>query len=85
MLRGYSTIPDWFSSENQGAGVALTSLSGAVFGEYAWNIDGKNRAAHSATPQVEERRLPQFLATRGTWSGRRLARRSNVSTKRGFG
>jgi hypothetical protein len=29
----------------------LAGLSGAVFGEYAWNIDGKNRAALSATPQ----------------------------------
>lgn len=29
----------------------VASLSGAVFGEYAWNIDGKNRAAASATPQ----------------------------------
>ena len=31
----------------------VASLSGAVFGEYAWNIDGKNRAAHSATPQFD--------------------------------
>ena len=29
----------------------VSSLSGAVFGEYAWNIDGKKRAAASATPQ----------------------------------
>ena len=29
----------------------VASLSGAVFGEYAWNIDGKNRAAVSATPK----------------------------------
>ncbi len=28
----------------------VASLSGAVFGEYAWNIDGKKRAAASATP-----------------------------------
>ncbi len=31
----------------------VASLSGAVFGEYAWNIDGKNRAALSATPQYD--------------------------------
>ena len=30
----------------------VASLSGAVFGEYAWNIDGKKRAAASATPTV---------------------------------
>jgi hypothetical protein len=29
MPRGYSTIPDWFSAENQGAGVAVANLSGA--------------------------------------------------------
>jgi hypothetical protein len=29
----------------------VSSLSGAVYGEYAWNIDGDNRAAASATPQ----------------------------------
>ncbi|MEO8007076.1 MAG: putative porin [Betaproteobacteria bacterium] len=29
----------------------VASMSGAVFGEYAWNIDGRNRAALSATPQ----------------------------------
>jgi hypothetical protein len=29
----------------------VAGFSGAVFGEYAWNIDGKNRAAASATPQ----------------------------------
>src|SRR5882757_1966104 len=28
MPRGYSTIPDWFSFENQGAGVAVANLSG---------------------------------------------------------
>ncbi|HKB82833.1 MAG TPA: putative porin [Burkholderiales bacterium] len=31
----------------------VASLSGAVFGEYAWNIDGKKRAALSATPQFD--------------------------------
>ncbi|MFL6580955.1 MAG: putative porin [Burkholderiales bacterium] len=29
----------------------VADLSGAVFGEYAWNIDGNKRAAASATPQ----------------------------------
>jgi hypothetical protein len=29
----------------------VADLSGAVFGEYAWNIDGDKRAAASATPQ----------------------------------
>lgn len=31
----------------------VATLSGAVFGEYAWNIDGKKRAAASATPQYD--------------------------------
>jgi hypothetical protein len=31
----------------------VASMSGAVFGEYAWNIDGKKRAALSATPQFD--------------------------------
>src|ERR1700737_5288522 len=29
MLRGYAQIPDWFSFENQGAGVAIADLSGS--------------------------------------------------------
>jgi len=37
----------------------VASLSGAVFGEYAWNIDGKNRAAASATPQNDRLARPQ--------------------------
>src|SRR3984893_9552288 len=50
MPRGYTPIPDWFSFENQGAGVAIADLSGTGKSDLvAFMVDagpGQNRGVY---------------------------------------
>ena len=50
MQRGYAQIPDWFSFENQGAGVAIADLSGTGNSDLiAFMVDagaGQNRGVY---------------------------------------
>jgi hypothetical protein len=54
MPNGYLQIPDWFSFENQGGGIAVANLTGGANQDFLVtaidNPDGKNRGLYRVGP-----------------------------------
>ncbi|HJP97140.1 MAG TPA: putative porin, partial [Rhodanobacteraceae bacterium] len=65
----------------------IADLSGAVFGEYAWNIDGRKRAAASATPGSDRENKAMMiglsLASSGVPQGLSAGPTLNSSARKG--